>query len=460
MADSSACLARFDALREATPFTLSAAFARMRSRVQVGRVLVVAVLLGVACGVASAVPAVGVSLSLAVASASAAVVAPEAVWRRALLLASVALASMTHGAAARDRILHAPLWSWTGPVVISGRLIDDAAILDGAVRLLVDVDSVEDSRGPHRVGGRIQAYVSGELAAGSLREWTAGRWIRAPVTLRRGQVWLNPGGPSERWQILRRPFLLTGTIKSALLVQARPGHIWVEWAAAIRAHIRQRVAHAFFDTSDPTGAIVVAILIGDRSWLDPALERRLQVAGTYHVIAISGGNVALLTAGIYLCLRLIMRPARLISALTILCVLTYGWIVGGEPSVTRAITAALIYLALGLAGVVPPAVNVLGMVALVVTLADPMTIVDAGAWLSFGATFGIILGAGKVIAWHDVRWPGPSRPAAARRWLVGLCGATLAAEIALLPVAAALFNRVGMAGLALNVVAIPMIAVV
>ncbi len=42
--------------------------------------------------------------------------------------------------------------------------------------------------------------------------------------------------------------------------------------------------------------MAVAILIGDRGSLDPDVEQRLQEAGTYHVIAISGGNIAILAA--------------------------------------------------------------------------------------------------------------------------------------------------------------------
>ena len=85
--------------------------------------------------------------------------------------------------------------------------------------------------------------------------------------------------------------------------------------------------------------------------------------------------------------------------------MTYGWIVGGDPSVTRAVTAALVYLLIGVIGLVPPALNVLAVVAVIVTLADPLTLVDAGAWLSFGATFGIVIGARRLLAWHDARWP-------------------------------------------------------
>ena len=40
-------------------------------------------------------------------------------------------------------------------------------------------------------------------------------------------------------------------------------------------------------------------MIGDRAGLDEGVQRSLQEAGTYHVIAISGGNIAIL-AGLLL----------------------------------------------------------------------------------------------------------------------------------------------------------------
>jgi competence protein ComEC len=223
--------------------------------------------------------------------------------------------------------------------------------------------------------------------------------------------------------------------------------------------VRTASARAFPDPTDPAGAVVLAILIGDRSALDDEIERRLQIAGTYHVIAISGGNVALLTALLFLLLRMIVRSAALVSALTIAGVIAYGWIVGGEPSVTRAVTAAVIYLACGVAGLSPRSLDALATVALLVVVTDPMAVIDAGAWLSFGATLGIVVGARRVTAWHDARRPAAA-PSRGRLWAVGLCGATMAAELAILPVNAALFARVGVAGLALNLIAIPMIAVV
>jgi competence protein ComEC len=124
---------------------------------------------------------------------------------------------------------------------------------------------------------------------------------------------------------------------------------------------------------------------------------------------------------------------------------------------------------LSVIGLRPRALNVLSATAVVLVAADPLVVVDAGAWLSFGATLGILLGARQFVAWavagNDA---APVHPGAApvhilrRVWLggLGLLAATVAAELTLLPVSAALFARVGVLGLVLNFVAIPSMAIV
>jgi competence protein ComEC len=63
-----------------------------------------------------------------------------------------------------------------------------------------------------------------------------------------------------------------------------------------------------------SAGVVTAILIGDRTGLDPNDERRLQAAGTYHVIAISGGNIALLTMMVVAAGRAVRLPRRAAAA--------------------------------------------------------------------------------------------------------------------------------------------------
>ena len=76
--------------------------------------------------------------------------------------------------------------------------------------------------------------------------------------------------------------------------------------------------------SPQSAGIAIAILIGDRSGLSDADERRLQEAGTYHVIAISGGNIAILAAMLLGLLRLCGVPSASSAGLTIVVLLFYG----------------------------------------------------------------------------------------------------------------------------------------
>ena len=103
-------------------------------------------------------------------------------------------------------------------------------------------------------------------------------------------------------------------------------------AAFIAAATRAALASDAVLVSDYGGglvspAVVTAILIGDRSALDDATTRRLQAAGTYHVIAISGGNVAVLVVAVLMLLQPWSRHRRGTLLVTLLVVLAFGGIV-------------------------------------------------------------------------------------------------------------------------------------
>ena len=157
-------------------------------------------------------------------------------------------------------------------------------------------------------------------------------------------------------------------------------------------------------------------------------------------------------------MNLIVRRARVVAALTLIAILIYGFVVGGDPSVARAVTAASIYLGALLLGITPDPTATLRTAACLLVVADPLMVADAGAWLSFGATLGILLWAGRLAA--VVPWPRePTRVTRLARPVVTLIAATIAAELMITPIAAAVFQRVTVAGLFMNLLAIPAMAV-
>jgi competence protein ComEC len=391
-------------------------------------------------------------------------------------LACVALGSLLAGysmAAASTRELLSPsLLSWfdslageTGePVVLEGTLRDDAPLFEYGAALTLNVDSAAPvGAAPLRRRGGVRLIVGGDPPRESVSEWRAGRRVRVTAILRYPASFSNPGVPDERRQLALRGVVLSGTIKSASLIEVvASGSILEEGAAAARAWTRAVIADHVGRVDARSAAVATAILIGDRTGLSEDDERRLQLAGTYHVIAISGGNIAILTALLVFGARAIRVPYRVAALVSILILLFYGQVAGGSASVSRAITAAVVFLTALVLDHRGATLNVVAVAATIAIASSPVATFDGGFLLSFGATTGIILGVPIMLP--DATQTG-SRGArrllrATGRAAAAVACATLCAEIALAPIAATLFSRVTIAGLLLNFAAIPLMTAV
>ena len=186
------------------------------------------------------------------------------------------------------------------PVEIEGILTADAFATDAGASLRVFVKRASAGSCPEPATGGVSLTVVGVLAGESVDGWRAGRMIRATAALRRPAKYLNDGVPDQERLLARRGIALVGTVKSARLVQVvSRGSFIDETAASIRAAVKGALARHVGARDRQSAAIAVAILIGARGALDPVIEQRLQEAGTYHVIAISGGNIAIV-AGLVL----------------------------------------------------------------------------------------------------------------------------------------------------------------
>ena len=164
--------------------------------------------------------------------------------------------------------------------------------------------------------------------------------------LRRPSRYLDPGVPDEERALARRGTTLVGTVKSGALVEVLARGSWSTKRLARRARLRaprdRRRASAA--GAPQSAAIVAAIVIGDRAGLDDDVQRRLQEAGTYHVIAISGGNIAILAGLLLGAFRLAGWLGRDGDAgVDRACWSRTRDLVGGGASVDRATLMAVVY---------------------------------------------------------------------------------------------------------------------
>ena len=281
--------------------------------------------------------------------------------------------------------------------------------------------------------------------------------------------YLDPGVPDDERALARRGTTLVGTVKSGALVEvvARGTLVVDEAAGGVRARSRgaRSRAPSAAGARSPA-AIVDAIVIGDRAGLDDEVQRRLQEAGTYHVIAISGGNIAIL-AGLLLGAVPAGRAARARRRCSRRspCSSRTRDLVGGGASVDRATLMAVVYFAARAFDQRSPPLNALAVVAAVLVAADPL--VGRRSRLPPDLRRHARHPRRRAI----VRCHDDHAELAEAFVLCGSAGsalcvvssamlaASVAAEALLFPVGALVFSRVTFAGLALNFLAIPLMAV-
>ena len=202
---------------------------------------------------------------------------------------------------AESRALHPSFSPQPAPVGVRLRLLEDASPQDGFTTLHATVIAVRAGRGWRPAGAGAAITVGGSVAADRAGEWRAGRIIETFATFRRPARYLDQGVPDFERDLALAGTAFFGSIKSAWLVdvrerrERRPG--------GRGSHPRSRSPQRA-----PMGGATRPGLGRDRHrGPDRRSHRvcrtrsrlRLQAAGTYHVIAISGGNIAILAGIVY-----------------------------------------------------------------------------------------------------------------------------------------------------------------
>ena len=364
------------------------------------------------------------------------------------------------------------------PILARAVLIEDASPREGYISLRVEVTALRLKAAWHLVEGGVVVNVSGAAPRDRVLEWRARRTIEAPMVFRRPARFLNDGVPDFEDAAARDNTALFGSIKSALVVEvvSRAGPV-DELAADVRAHVRTALATWIGPHSAVSEAIAAAVLIGDRTGVPDETRDALQAAGTYHVIAISGGNIAILAAGACGLLAVIGIRGRAGALLTIVVLIAFAMVVTAGPSVWRAAVMAIAYLLARVLDQRTPVWQAMAVAVAIILVIKPLDLADPGFLMTFGATAALVEGARRSVAFLPAGHQPPSRsamaarrslggggnkigPTAALSWIVATLIGSLAVEVALLPVSASAFSRVTSAGLILNLLAVPAMGVV
>jgi competence protein ComEC len=372
----------------------------------------------------------------------------------AVALAAAALA-IGASAAAIERAAYdaVPLRAWVSSTSASLTWLEGIAREDGRLHegeLVVTLDVLKASVGGRVVSmpGRARVHIAGrahfpDVAGGDrVALWTE---LRVPGGFR------NPGSPDLAAQARTEGIHAVGRCKSARLVSvvtAASAGVWQRTAAHARRWSHEAIVAAL--PEGPERAVVLAMTLGEQTAVDPRTAESFRIAGTYHVLALSGAQVALVAGILIVSLRRVgLGPLARAAAVTP-ALAFYAAVVGEGVSITRAVVMALLALWARVIDADVDLANVLGTAAAAMLVAHPSVIDDVGFQLTFAATLGILL---------LVPVLKPYLPALP--WGIdSLIAASLAAQLALTPLTAAQFHRLTPAALALNLAAVPLASAV
>jgi len=335
---------------------------------------------------------------------------------------------------------------WEGrEVALAGRVVElpEPEARRTRFRFRVDGDAPEPLRG--RLLQLAWYDDFGASAPGPRTQLHPGaRWeLRAKLRAPRGLS--NPGGFDAGRHALAQRIAATGHVRVPDTArELAPGQGVDAWREAMAERIEATVP-------SPSSRFVRALALGDTRGLSDADWERLRAVGLTHLIAISGfhvGMVAVFFAWLAIPLwwcwprlgRWLPRPQA--TALVALAgAAGYAAVAGFSLPTVRTLLMIAVVAAARLGRRPLDAWQALSLALLAIVLVDPLSVLQAGFWLSFGG-----------VAW--LVWCLPLQDGK-RRLLRDFLSAQGVATLGLLPLGAVLFNQASLAGPLANLLAIP-----
>ena len=262
-------------------------------------------------------------------------------------------------------------------------------------RFWFHIEQISDAERRYSSPGRVQLswYQNApELAAGE-------RW-RLSVRLKRPHGMANPGTLDYERTLFQKGIRATGYIREGEM-NRRLDTLYVGFLfQRLRQMIAERV-DSVLQPGQPSG-LVRALVIGDRSRLSQDEWAVFRKTGTNHLVAISGLHIGIVSGLAFFLGGWFWRQSAALCSLIpapragAIAALVSGFCYAGLAGFAIPCVRALVMLSAVLGGLlfrrmVQPSRG-LCIALLLIVLADPVSVLSAGFWLSFGAVAVIMLG--------------------------------------------------------------------
>ena len=350
--------------------------------------------------------------------------------------------------------------------VLAGRIASTPRQSASGVRFTLAADSARSGAGARRVTGDVeitlsvprtmQADTPGPLyPALRLGDRVAVRGVVAAPPVRRNPAAMDYG------RFLRRQgthAVLRVESEADVVFLAPAARATDRLAGAVQRHVRRAFERTVAD--DAARAVLLGLVIAEKDQIGAATLDAYRATGLLHLLAVSGMHLVFVGLSLHAILRPVLgrlgvgyrRAEGLRAAVTLALLVGYTVVTGGSVSAVRAVVMTGVVLVGRAAERRVDALNGLGAAALALMVWRPASLFDVGFQLSFGAVAALATLAPLFASWVPAAWTRP----AAGRWLVASTVASLAATLGTAPALLVHFGSVPLAGLVLNVPAIPL----
>ena len=303
-----------------------------------------------------------------------------------------------------------------------------------------------------------------------------GQIWQVQVKLKPAHSTASPGAfDVEKW-LLQQHISATGTLQQAqLLADKQPLSVAVavqRERLRIRDHISQLNNTAPDLSQQSAKGVLLGLLTGDRSMIDAPTTLLYQKMGISHLLAISGPHVILAALMLSWLLQKMldrfpfmysrMERPRWLLPFFLLIVVAYAVLAGFDIPAQRTVFMVILTTVLWWWRRRWPASRILLVAASVLLLLDPLAVLSAAFWLSFGAV-AILLSMNQLstlnVALEAAEHPA-SRLHQARQTLIQFIGLQWRLFVLLSPLVLLCFAKLSWLSPLVNLLAIPLLSLI
>ncbi len=266
-----------------------------------------------------------------------------------------------------------------------GRLREDPFALPWGTRYEIELESVEAGGSTLALKGglRVNLY-NGPRAAGVPENLRAGDRVEALLRARPPRNFLDPGAFDLHGYLALQGIDLTGSLRSGELLQlaGRPRPTVLQRLARARGDLLGRI-DSLFAAQPQRVAVLRAMLLGDRSFVESDTVTAFQKIAAYHVLVVAGLHVGALVLFLFWLCRRLRLSTGVTSLITLAVLAGYVGVVQDRAPILRAAVMAAFYLCARPLFRRIDLLNIIALAALGMLIWKPSSLNDSSFELSF-----------------------------------------------------------------------------